>query len=990
MDFHRQKYLIAQQQAKNAVNLSEKMRTKLIIDPKHISGGLLRQNFGYAQKLLQQRANDIQQIGSTVNTSTNFDTSNQGKDLYTTTQGDLSADSKDITSIFDKLYDAIDERTISKLTLEDTYKLLTLIQANGYKLGEGDLKTYIKYCRTVIRVTREYIATLNDDKKEALCTNFQRKVQQIQHYLQALLPYVHSPLKERQMASSALDKSIKSFNTRLLDEDSESDGNGSESESDSDDGSDNPHPHPDSGSDSDGGSESDGGSGSDSGDSDSGIGSESDIEEYGQHGSQYSIDPYISSTRGAEDLFTPAGFPSHHEALTGATTNSPIDTHYFSDSDEDARPYPFDIEPIDVRGGLYDSTPVYVERQLGDSRADLSTRESQMLSEGWSANTQTKYYTPRVPDAQDESIRDIIAFGRAHGFHINPTTSKEDFFYRHPALVEAYLQNSTPAPMAKLLLPEEGESESEEGQDLDSDFEEQAFDAYVQMETGDSAQSIRDQNSDLYEKLRREFHEQDEQSTDPLGHRESAEDPVYLSGFSDYVEARTGVPLEILQSSGTNARFIAQLKADFDDIRDEEIANIHSRPVNKEGMLARSDGGILDAIHEQSEDEESDYEGAEERKRDEGNPLNDVELPVEHDIRLTAGEGEGEDASEILEQYGTPIPQKEIPNYERYGVYMAPPGTSVEELLENEPPLSTKPSTGAMANYAIRRLNDFSLKYNLQPGAQQYREAIKVAVSRQPARDGLETLPERELADLFGYYNLDALRRIYKERMGRDASPVRNISRKEQFEKINAEEADLKMQASENAVSAGAPNTSEWGEPLPEHVLSRLHQLQDETHQILGDEQMAQELALADLQAIADREHPVGIAEVSAQGTSDTTEITKEARQAEITAKRLATMARKKAEREAEELRTAKAMAKHRKEQNSATKKQTRAQTEAQLKEASIAPYRNKRMTTLKSEFKLSKTRKQEYDTGYDASKDEKEQFLSFLYKHGLIAPKKV
>ena len=101
-------------------------------------------------------------------------------------------------------------------------------------------------------------------------------------------------------------------------------------------------------------------------------------------------------------------------------------------------------------------------------------------------------------------------------------------------------------------------------------------------------------------------------------------------------------------------------------------------------------------------------------------------------------------------------------------------------------------------------------------------------------------------------------------------------------------------------------------------------------------------------------------------------------------------MARRKAEREAEELRTAKAIAKHKKEQNSATKKQTRAQTEAQLKEASIAPYRNKRMTTLKSEFKLSKTRKQEYDTGYDASKDEKEQFLSFLYKHGLIAPKKV
>ena len=102
------------------------------------------------------------------------------------------------------------------------------------------------------------------------------------------------------------------------------------------------------------------------------------------------------------------------------------------------------------------------------------------------------------------------------------------------------------------------------------------------------------------------------------------------------------------------------------------------------------------------------------------------------------------------------------------------------------------------------------------------------------------------------------------------------------------------MQASENAVSAGAPNTSEWGEPLPEHVLSRLHQLQDETHQILGDEQMAQELALADLQAIADREHPVGIAEVSAQGTSDTTEQSREARQAEISAKRLATMARKK------------------------------------------------------------------------------------------------
>lgn len=99
MSFHNQKYLMAQRSAINAINLNKKMQQKLLGNHNHISGGLLRENFGYAKKILQQRAKDIQEQGSTSYTSTNFDTSNQGKDL-SSTQIERSVDNTAVSNLF--------------------------------------------------------------------------------------------------------------------------------------------------------------------------------------------------------------------------------------------------------------------------------------------------------------------------------------------------------------------------------------------------------------------------------------------------------------------------------------------------------------------------------------------------------------------------------------------------------------------------------------------------------------------------------------------------------------------------------------------------------------------------------------------------------------------------------------------------------------------------------------------------------------------------
>jgi hypothetical protein len=66
MDFHEEKRKKSMKDVLNRLEHIKSIEKNLMGNHNSISGGLLRENFGYAQKILKQRADDIDKLGSTA------------------------------------------------------------------------------------------------------------------------------------------------------------------------------------------------------------------------------------------------------------------------------------------------------------------------------------------------------------------------------------------------------------------------------------------------------------------------------------------------------------------------------------------------------------------------------------------------------------------------------------------------------------------------------------------------------------------------------------------------------------------------------------------------------------------------------------------------------------------------------------------------------------------------------------------------------------
>ena len=282
-DFHQLKYNQAMKDVHDRGIHDKSSIHRMMIPIHHMSGGLLRENFDYAQKILKARADELANMNT--KSVTDYGMEDKYSSKPTTTGPSGNEDLSSLDSLFLKSIEDVKANNLASQFLETLYRIITLIGKSGHFLTRSSVEEYQKISE---KVRRLLIAKVDSEQKifySQLGANrndpIQRKralnqsdkmqkyvavseisktvLQQIYEILSELLLNYHEDITARKLALQAI---LKKFRTdkvvKELQELGElitatEAGNVSESESDSgSDGDGGPAHGPDSGSDSDG------------------------------------------------------------------------------------------------------------------------------------------------------------------------------------------------------------------------------------------------------------------------------------------------------------------------------------------------------------------------------------------------------------------------------------------------------------------------------------------------------------------------------------------------------------------------------------------------------------------------------------------------------------------------------------------------------------------------------------------------------------------
>lgn len=201
--FHEITRAMNKAQSEQKIKDMKSHQNKIHLNHHHLSGGLLRQHFGYAQKILKNRANELANMP-------------QQRAEYTP-QGMTTEEQKafvnELDVLFKKLFVSINNGNITKDIQSDAYRALGILATQSHKLGKSDLNNYLNQVDAMLRQIRDIVI---NEGPELRAETAEQPLLDIKQILETMLKSYSYPEQDRKAILDSFVQMIKDdFNRKI-------------------------------------------------------------------------------------------------------------------------------------------------------------------------------------------------------------------------------------------------------------------------------------------------------------------------------------------------------------------------------------------------------------------------------------------------------------------------------------------------------------------------------------------------------------------------------------------------------------------------------------------------------------------------------------------------------------------------------------------------------------------------------------------------------